>query len=295
LIRSDYDDAQPSGDRNLSTNSFLDFLKNKFWKNHADVSNWFNEFVYTLTHLADRHPNSFIKVKSGNIEDNVTTRLLYYLYRLLAFNKRNNLKNQYDNLSTIPNLELDFVYLNLHYQPEKTTSPDAGHFVHQYLVANLLSKSLPDHVNLYIKEHPAQFSADRFGEQGRRSRYYIDLLKLGNVKLVSMSMDQFKLIDKSTAVATINGTVGWESLVRGTPVLTFGQPWYADCPGCYTIETKRDICRILNQITTQEKLDFSDVLEFAGLVESKSLNFEPDIDNAKILAELIAEKIEFIH
>ena len=176
----------------------------------------------------------------------------------------------------------------MHYQPEKTTSPDAGYFVHQYLVANLIAKSLPKYMNLYIKEHPAQFSADRFGEQGRRPRDYADYVNLGNVKLISMSMDQFDLVDNAAAVATINGTVGWESLVRGTPVLTFGQPWYASCPGCYTVKNKEDVTESINHILSNQKVEISDVLEFAGLVESKSLNFKPNLKNAKILAKKIA-------
>jgi hypothetical protein len=287
LIQSDYDLAQPPYQKQKSTNSLWNFANNRFRKADHSLYKLVTEFVLSLRHLNKRHPNSFVKTRAGSVENNVTTRFHYYLYRMLAFNKRRVLRKHYENMAVEPNLNSKYIYLNLHYQPEKTTSPDAGHFVHQYLIANLLSKSLPDDVELYIKEHPSQFSADLFGEQGRKTSYYNDLLKLDNSKLIKMSLDQFDLVDNALAVATCTGEVGWESLVRGIPVLSFGQPWYADCPGCYKVTNYDDLIQAIDLILSQSDPNMSDVLNYAGLVESKSLNFKPNLKNANSLAKCI--------
>ena len=54
-------------------------------------------------------------------------------------------------------------------------------------------------------------------------------MKRSNVQIVSGDISTFRLIDSAQAVATPGGTVGWESLVRGVPVLNFGCVWYAGC------------------------------------------------------------------
>jgi hypothetical protein len=287
LIQSDYDLAQPTYQKQKSTNSLWNFANNRFRKADRSLDGLIAELILSLRGLNKRHPNSFIKTRAGTVENNVTTRFLYYLYRMLAFNKRRVLKKHYESLAVEPNLNSEYIYLNLHYQPEKTTSPDAGHFVHQYLIANLLSKSLPNHVELYIKEHPSQFSADLFGEQGRKTNYYDDLLKLDNSKLIRMSMNQFDLVDNALAVATCTGAVGWESLVRGTPVLSFAQPWYAECPGCYNVTNYENLCQAIDLILYQNDTNITDVLNYAGLVESKSLDFNPNVKNANSLAKSI--------
>ena len=40
----------------------------------------------------------------------------------------------------------------MHYQPERTTDPDANYFTQQYLAIKLLSTALPDGYILYVKD-----------------------------------------------------------------------------------------------------------------------------------------------
>jgi capsule polysaccharide export protein KpsC/LpsZ len=129
-----------------------------------------------------------------------------------------------------PDLNQDFIYVALHYQPECTTCPMGGAFVDQYLMIDILAKSIPRTMRLYVKEHPVQRS------NGRSVQFYEDILKLPNVYLVSQETSTFDLIRNAFAVATVTGTVGWESLFFMKPVLMFGEFFYKHAIGVFQIK-----------------------------------------------------------
>ncbi|MHB9149523.1 MAG: capsular polysaccharide export protein, LipB/KpsS family [Thermoleophilia bacterium] len=158
--------------------------------------------------------------------------------------RRAELEEQYRALSGFVDLARPYVYLPLHYQPERTTCPEAGLFDDQLLVASLIARSLPPGWSLYVREHPSQFR-DRpfYGEQGRDKGLYEDLRDLPATWLVAFDMDAFKLIDEAQAVATATGTAGWEAVVRGVPCLLFGHAWYRGCPGVRFIQSQSDVAR----------------------------------------------------
>ena len=164
-----------------------------------------------------------------------------------------------------------YVYVALHYQPERTSSPEGEVFANQFLMVELLSKSVPDGWSVYVKEHSMQF-ASQSGECSRTTDFYDDIASLDNVKMLSLSSQPFDLIDNSRAVATVTGTVGWEALVRGKPVLTFGHAWYKDCEGVFYTPTK-EICKsVLSKIKSGYKVDKKLVRLFVYVLEHVSLN-----------------------
>ena len=48
-------------------------------------------------------------------------------------------------------------------------------------------------------------------------------------------LDTKIVLENSSASITANGSVGWESLIIGKPVILFGKPWYASCYGAIDI------------------------------------------------------------
>ena len=64
---------------------------------------------------------------------------------------------------------------------------------------------------------------------------------IGDIHFLTMKSNQFELIKESSVVATISGTVAWEAVLMGKPVLFFGNVWYQDCPGVYLIKTTEDL------------------------------------------------------
>jgi hypothetical protein len=53
--------------------------------------------------------------------------------------------------------------------------------------------------------------------------------------LIPFNLDTFKLIDNSCAVATLTGTVGFEAICRGKPVITFGLAPFRNAPGAIPV------------------------------------------------------------
>ena len=43
--------------------------------------------------------------------------------------------------------------------------------------------------------------------------------------------------------ATITGTVGWEAITGGKPVIIFGRAWYKTLTGVYTFSPELDLER----------------------------------------------------
>lgn len=114
-----------------------------------------------------------------------------------------------------------YILFPLHLNPEASTMIFAPNFVNQLAVVEALAKNIPMTHKLYVKEHPTML--------GRRPRgFYEEINRFPNVRLISAGEDNFRLIRHADLVAVITGTAGWEAIVMGRPVITFGDCFYAD-------------------------------------------------------------------
>ncbi|MBW2017499.1 MAG: hypothetical protein JRJ01_11770 [Deltaproteobacteria bacterium] len=107
----------------------------------------------------------------------------------------------------------------LHKQPEATTFVKAPFFLNQEAVVENIAKSLPIGVRLYVKPHFNDFG-------GKPLSFYKNLVSRPNIKLIKVDADPIELVRNSLGVITITGTVGWEGLLMGKPVLTLGSIFY---------------------------------------------------------------------
>ncbi len=152
-------------------------------------------------------------------------------------------------------LNKKFIFLALHYQPEKTTAPDAGLLSDQILFLDMLSKNLPEDWLIYVKEHPSQLLTSSVTAQVRTVDDYHRMLSYKNVRLVPLEMNSSDLMRNCKAVATATGTVGWEAIVRGIPVLYFGFPWFAHCEGALKAYTRQDLKKSIQLLVDGYKVD----------------------------------------
>lgn len=164
------------------------------------------------------------------------------------------LKKDYESLTTPPNYDENYVVLFLHYQPEATSCPGGDIFVDQRLCIELLLKYLPSNYKVYVKEHPHQLSKLKDGYTARMRDLYDDLLKNDRVKLISLGVKSFDLIDNAKAVATLTGTAGWEAMVRHKPVIAFGLCWYEN----YV----RGVLRVTNEESAKDMYKFIGEYQF---------------------------------
>ncbi len=168
------------------------------------------------------------------------TRTINYIFELLKLRK--SLQIYYQSIcDPNPNLEKKYIYFPLHYQPELSTSPLAERFVNQELIVDMISNEMPSDCFLYIKEHPRI-------SYNRSRRFYNRILSYHNVKLLNEEINSYSLIDKSIAVATATGSVGWEAFHRNKPVLMFGRRFYQFAPGIYKIQKSSDLLSFFQNI-----------------------------------------------
>ncbi len=168
----------------------------------------------------------------------------YYRYKL-----RKEYEQNRKNLTNEVNLKEPFVYFALHLQPEKTTSSYGGKYSDQALALEHLSSILPKDWKIYVKENPKQTYFMRNPEFFRR------LERISNLVFISPSYDTYKLIKNAKICATISGTVGWEAITGGKPVLIFGWGvWYKTLPGVYSFSPDLDLQKI-----SSEKVDFTEL------------------------------------
>lgn len=175
---------------------------------------------------------------------------------------RYRLRRQYDKYRKgfSHNIDLDspFVYFGLHLQPEKSTSSWGGIYADQALALEHLSAILPSKWKIYVKENPKQTYFMRNPEFFRR------LERIPNLELVSPAYNTYDLIKNAKLCATITGTIGWESITGGKPVIVFGWGvWYRTLPGVINFSPDLD----LEKISTMN-VNFSELeSEFYKLTE----------------------------
>lgn len=251
-----------------------------------------------INKLQQQQLTGYVRTRGNRIEDSIVRKWQWRIYRWKAERYKKHLKEIYTNLATVPNLSDRYIYLPFHYQPERTTAPEAGMFVHQYLMANLLSHKLPSGIKIIIKEHPSQFNSNLKGDQGREPEYYKDLKRISGVELASLDISTFDLIDNALAVATATGTAGWEALVRGTPALVFGTPWYRPAPGCCYIKHRSEMSRSLQYINSNPTVHRADIESFVAAVERVGYNGElppngqqNDKQQSKTLYQAVTDRI----
>lgn len=168
--------------------SFIATLFGNYWRNRG---------LY-LYGMADQNPLRFIGQK---------LKQRYRKWRGIA------------DLYAEPAVNEEYALYPLHYEPELATLLLSPFYFDQMALIRHIARSLPLHMKLYVKEHPAMVY--------RRSRsFYKELLKIPNVKLVSHKIRSFELIQNAKLVTVITGTVGWEACLLGKPVISFGEVFF---------------------------------------------------------------------
>lgn len=190
-----------------------------------------------------------IKTRTGLVFNNLRKLSFKYLYKKTAMTLKKDAamckgRQYYQQNCIKPDFSQGekYVVLALHFQPEATTLPLGGWYMEQLLVAQMLSYHMKDGVYLYVKEHPAI-------NYYRDKEYYECLTKMHNVRLIDKSVNTLALIRNSSAVATVTGTVGWESLFNRKPVLMFGEFFYKYAPGVFSIRSNEDCRKALDIVS----------------------------------------------
>ena len=127
----------------------------------------------------------------------------------------------------------DFVYFPLHYEPERTTTPDGIEFTDQIKALAALRALVPLDLPILVKEHYSQTSRALSGYKGRSKDFYSVATSMRNVQIVDQSTRSDELIAAAVLTATINGTAALEAACLGKSALVFGNAWYRGTPNIF--------------------------------------------------------------
>lgn len=222
---------------------------------------------------ASRPPPNYVKKAGKRPEESPMTGREYRVFRRSSLKKVRQLEHFYHQRVHPVDLTRPYIYFALNYQPERTTSPLGGVFVDQYLMIELIAKSLPKGWRLYVKEHPTQFYSGRaFRAQSTRDEaFYTDITSLEQVSLVPMSESPVALIDSAQAVAAVGGTTGWQAINRGKPVFVSGYPWYLGCEGVFHVQTQASCQETFDKIVAGYTVDRTKLRLFLQALEKTSV------------------------
>lgn len=170
--------------------------------------NWIREAKIRRSDDLRRQTNSFRSFWS-NMNFALTRRYNNYKYLLNP------------EFGTILPPQQKYVYFPLHMTPELSTQIQGTMWLDQLHLIEALAKSIPSDWVVYVKEHPATLTY-----RCRPRGFYEKITKFPNVFMAPIDMDMHEIISRAQMVAVITGTSGWEAILRGVPVIHFGECYW---------------------------------------------------------------------
>lgn len=129
----------------------------------------------------------------------------------------------------------NYYYYPLHLEPEAVVLYLAdGLYTNQIKLIENIAAALPPDTYLYVKDHPHEFAY-------RNVNDYLRLHAIPNIKLLKSEIPGKQVIKDAIGVITINGTAGFEGLLLGKQVYTFGKTFYSSQNRVTYIENIRDL------------------------------------------------------
>ena len=170
-----------------------------------------------------------LKQRSFNLRQHVGNFPFNFWYKLSMLTYSKRMKAFYKKISHKPDYNQQFIFYAVHFEPEANTNVCVP-LQNQLTCIQMISRALPKGVKLYVKEHPVQFDLNRAETSYylynftyfKDISFYTELQKLPNVEFIDIDTSSKELIDNALAVATINGTVHFESTFNNRPCIVFG-------------------------------------------------------------------------
>jgi hypothetical protein len=211
-------------------------------------------------------------------------------------------------LTKVESLDLptdNFIYFALHYQPERSTVPEAGDYWNQYKAIATLASCLPNGWKIVIREHPRQIGLQKTNLRTlnyRNSNFYFALSRLPNTTFVSSKISSDDLIMQSKLCSTCTGSTGWEALEKGRPVIVFGQPFYSECEAVEIVDNLNNLPQQIDSLLSlsekqvKEKFNkFRKSLIRNSIVSSNQSEFISDINIDEYEENLVKEILKNIN
>jgi hypothetical protein len=221
------------------------------------------------------------------------SRAQFFLFFEKIKRKNRRLKKVYKNKVAPPDFDINYIYFSAPYQPEANSFIGGGYYENVLFTLRILSSVIPKKWMIYYKEHPAIFFDNMRGSLKRSDWFFDRVIKLENIKMIDFDYDQLKLIDNSKAVAVITGSAAWEAVVKGKPVISFGQGWYSGCKGIVKVTSLQDVKDVVELIINDYKPSSKDVDQYIATIKRVAFKFPEHYSQVAFdekRAELVADE-----
>ena len=240
---------------------FITFFTDSFKKNqYQNLKNYY--------FIDDFHKEK----KSTLMNSNLNKFILEKIY-LKTDIKKFKLLRDYLRLSSKVNLNDNFIFFPLWFQPSSTTYPFGGKLIDYIKCVKILSKSLPKNWKIFIKESPDIFNMNKHawfkGTYTRNKKFYSKLKKIKGVYLVNYEIPDYKLIDSCKATATHADKFGLISILRNKPNINFSNSIQRYCHGTFICKNLRDIKTSIIKIQNGFKINKKKLYIFFSILSKK--------------------------
>jgi len=275
-----------ASNKNNTTSLKYNHITSQFTPSEGKVNGWvrkfskfFKLFTYIDSHIY-KNKEAFRKV----------TNFTYHVWLINSYITTAKYRFYYKRAIKFPVILDEDIVFYLHYQPEKTSNPDAGSARSQLQCIKVLKKAFPEK-NIYIKEHPSQlnFKNTHRNRQIRNHSFVVQIESISD-GFIDKIPSNTKFIG-----ATLHGTIGIELALEGRTVLCFGNPWYGFLKNVHVVRGCKDLSKIsIQQYDPQEiKQNMSKILYLKsakGSISNKLEMMDPSIvvpDNGDELMEYV--------
>lgn len=259
LVTEKYQNIKKTGVTQSLKEQYLEVLRYK--KNLINIEpSYMKPASYYIGSLTEILKSNFLSkvcffIKNYKLRSYQVPSPLSYSYNRLK-NKVKKIKNYkyYLRLTSCPEIEKYMVY-PLQYHPEASTSVYAKNFDDELNTIKNIAYNLPMDFILYVKEHRAALGI-------RSKRFYKEIAKLPNVKLIKHDVNTKELIKNSKGVITLTSTVGYEAIILGKPVIVLGRVFYEQAYGVYRPKKWEDIFSIIKNKVNNFVSNDEEVVKF---------------------------------
>jgi len=232
-------------------------------KAHFESHRWQRYYAILKFFLSLRSENYYLRYSHYG-----KTRLRTFYNKLTRSLKR-KFRESFMNRTFSKNTDKigKFVFFALSSEPERQLLIKGNFHTNQLAVIQNIAKALPIDYKLVVKEHPVQ---NIYG--WRPISYYKEIFDIPNVVMVHHSLSSEQIIEKSSLVISIVGTVSQEAAFYGKPSIVFADTLFLSMPSVSKVEKISDLPEII-RTSLKKEVNYSDVDEFVQKVERSSFEY----------------------
>lgn len=199
-------------------------------------------------------------------------------FKIIESVRKYNAYKIYNKLST-ENVNSKGLVYYLHYQPERTSIPEGELYSQQFFAIRKLSIIAKElNINVYVKEHPSTFRQP-WNSGFRNANFYKAIISLGNIKIISLNFDSYRLMQYALLTFTISGTIIVESLLKGIPVYSFSRRKSIELDGFYNVDD--NLQKVIKKVINKEiEVDRKSLINKLELISKNSFDKNIDINTS---------------